>query len=351
MVNEPFVQTGLPGTSSVFDRLKSLADSTRCVRLEAASAYLTVAGVRAMLDLVPSDAIRASRWVVGLDDAVTQPGAIRLLQSVAGIQVRVASLAFKARRFHPKLVLLNGGGGDASVLMIGSANLTAFGLKGNAEAVTFMKSQSNREKTALQQPFAEIWGLGHFPTAAEIEVYEKRYAVRKKFEAKIGGKVTTKSKAMDITQSDYAEIDPSVATICWIECGSNTAQGRELEIKAEQGLFFGLSASGGPPAMRRFRVSDGSVVPLRFVYQGNHMWRLQLNKDVPEVMSGLRPRQSNGSLGRSPYVAVFEKTAIKEEYILKFLFLNSKAFDRLKTKTVTSGTFGRTTARQYGWTD
>lgn len=157
-------------------------------------------------------------------------------------------------------------------------------------------------------------------------------------------------KQAEVLASDIAQLDPSLAKTCWIEGGYITAMGRELEFKAEQGLFFGLSSSGvDSPQTFNFRLASGAEMPLRMKYQGNHMWRLQLNSKIPEVQRGLRPRQADGSLGRSPYVAVFRKTSRRNTFELEFIKLESKGFKELLLQSTSTGTVGHTSARQYGW--
>ena len=123
--------------------------------------------------------------------------------------------------------------------------------------------------------------------------------------------------------------------------------GRELEPKAEQGLFFGLSPSGGDSKTITIQTSHGSRVDLRLKYQRNHMWRLQMNNAVPEVQTGLRPVKGDGRLGRSPYVAVFKRR--HGITTLRFIELRGKKFAALRARTYKSGTLGKTTAREYGW--
>jgi hypothetical protein len=82
-------------------------------------------------------------------------------------------------------------------------------------------------------------------------------------------------------------------------------------------------------------------------YQGNHMWRLQMNNEVPEVKVGLRPKLGGGKLGRSHFAAIFQKAANK--FQLKFVRLNSRLFGTLVRKTKECGTLGQTSARTYGW--
>ena len=154
---------------------------------------------------------------------------------------------------------------------------------------------------------------------------------------------------MIILASDDAELDPAQATICWIECGYITAMGREIELKAEQGLFFGLNPAGEEPRVFNFLVSSGVTTSLRLKFQANHMWRLQLNSEVPEVAAGLRPRMPDGTLGRSSYVAVFERTDDGSVFRLRFIGLSSIEFAKLARKSRQLGTLGQTSARQYGW--
>ena len=95
--------------------------------------------------------------------------------------------------------------------------------------------------------------------------------------------------------------------------------GRELEFKAEQGLFFGLNPHGEAPKYFSYIVSDGSMIQMRMKYQGNHMWRLQMTRDVPEVADGLRPVRPDGKLGRLPWVAVFNRGKRNDTYTLNFV--------------------------------
>lgn len=313
-------------------------------------AYVTVSGVRSLLSAFPNGEPEKSRWLVGIDDAVSQPGAIRLLQTLPNARVRWASLSNLGKRFHPKAILIKARRAADTTLMIGSANLTAAALTRNAEAVSLLRAETDAEAATLQAVLDELWQLGTKPTEKRIEEYEERYRRAAKLRKDLA-KVTENAPraTSEILTSDTADIDPSLANVCWIECGSITAMGRELELKAEQGLFFGLSRSGGAPAIFNFLVSDDSIVPLRMKYQGNHMWRLQLNAQVPEVAAGLRPVLTGGGLGRSPFVAVIERTGAQPPFKLSFIKDNSREFSRLIRRSKATGTFGRTSSRQFGW--
>lgn len=318
-----------------------------------AVAYATVSGVRALLATFKAHGLTRSFWLLGLDDAITQPGAIDLLLSLDSAEVRVASHEDTNFRFHPKFFAFAHTRKSKKLLsLVGSANLTASALCGNAEAVAVLESQNENDRNSVEEAWCGLWDQGHNPNKKELEEYKNRYnksadAHKKIIKIKQKKKFVKRSK--EVLASDSAEIDPSMANICWIECGYITAMGRELEFKAEQGLFFGLNPSGGEPKKISIRTSGGTPLELTMKYQGNHMWRLQMNNDVPEVKVGLRPKMKNGKLGRSPYVAVFTRNPAEGAIDLKFIDLKGKKFADLKAQTLKSGTLGKTPAREYGW--
>ena len=317
-----------------------------------AVAYATVSGVRSLLAAFDDHGLAKSRWLIGLDDAITQPGALALLLSLKNdVEVRIASFEASGRRFHPKFYAFAHAATDNVIsVLIGSANLTATAFCGNSEATALLEHKDQKDKAQVNAAWDQLWAQGHKPTAAELKTYAEQYdkiAVLYQKYLKATKATLPQPTSAEVLASDEAQIDPSMATICWIECGNVTAMGRELELKAEQGLFFGLSPSGGRPKTVTIRASDGSSVDLRLKYQRNHMWRLQMTNAVPEVRTGLRPVGDDGALGRSPYVAVFERAP--GITTLRFLPLNSKKFAALRQRTLKSGTLGKTTAREYGW--
>lgn len=170
------VSQGGANALSVAAALKPHALTGLYDRLDVAVAYATDPGLRA-LGIVLEHWPPKSRWVVGLDDAITQPAAINRLQGLAGADVRIAKLA-PLRRFHPKLYHLWSSANPAhSVLLVGSANMTERGLHKNAEIGVLLKAESEAETVQAHAAFAELWNLGRTPTAVEIEAYQELYVV------------------------------------------------------------------------------------------------------------------------------------------------------------------------------
>jgi HKD family nuclease len=318
-----------------------------------AVAYATVSGVRSLLSAFDTNGLKQSHWLLGLDDFITQPGAIDLLLTLKNVEVRVASYADKGRRFHPKFyAFAHSNNKNGIAALVGSTNLTATAFYGNGEAAVLLQSNSKAEMADVDTAWNELWLQGHTPTKAELSAYAEKYkraTIIKKKHKLPTPPVVKVPKSKEVLTDDSAELDPSMANICWIECGNVTAMGRELELKAEQGLFFGLNPSGGTLKAIDIMVSDGSIIALNMKYQGNHMWRLQMNNTVPEVKSGLRPSNPDGSLGRSPYVAVFSRAVGQKVTKLGFVRIKSRDFRELRQRTISSGTLGTTTAREYGW--
>jgi len=345
---------GISEDETIGYRISNIISESGCNRIFVAAAYATVAGVRNILwSMEKSDVNFKSKWLLGIDDYFTQPGALSLCKNLRDSELRVASFANVGSKFHPKLILFSSSNSDnRNALLLGSSNMTVSGLERNAEACIINYSDSPTDGRALLGIWKYFWRLGKKLTEKALVSYTLEYKKRVKKLRKYGlvedDGEETKAGQKEILNKDEAEIDPTHASICWIEVGKNTALGRELEFKAEQALFFGLSPHGGEPEFRNFEVSDGSKIPLRLKYQQNAMWRLQMNSNVPEVARGLRPTLRGGKLGRSPYVTVFERTN-KGTFKLRFIKKKSSSFKRLCLKSKEAHTLGQTLARMYGW--
>ncbi|MFD1610286.1 phospholipase D-like domain-containing protein [Sphingomonas tabacisoli] len=143
-------------------------------RLDVAVAYATLQGIRA-LDRV-TGTIPVTRWILGLDDAITQPAAIAHLQNRAGAELRVARLS-PVRRFHPKLYRFwSSTAPESALLVIGSGNMTQRGLQENAEAAVLLRAEDAADARNILSAFEELWAIGHEPSAQELADYAIVYA-------------------------------------------------------------------------------------------------------------------------------------------------------------------------------
>lgn len=340
-----------PKDDTLGQAIASLSSRHDWEQMSVAVAYSSLAGVSRLHEVVSAVHPKASfRWLLGLDDYVTQPGAIDFCCSVKNTDVRLYSSNRPNTRFHPKVILFDAPKkGAISSMIVGSANLTFAALNRNCEAVAVIEAQRKAERSLMRARFESLWSLGTAPTERLLSDYKARFDKFRKSRAfLLGAENDTPIKSGLVLHSDSALVNPGTADVCWIEVGKNTAMGRELEFKGEQARFFGLEPTGEPAAMRNFIVSNGEIVPLRLKYQGNAMWRLQLRSSVPEVEEGLRPL-IKGKLGRSPYVAVFKRTPTKGLFALSFPRRDSKEFGVIWKNSEKAGTVGSTASRAYGW--
>lgn len=340
MASSIFVQ--VPGSPTKFGSvIAEMAAIPRGDSARVAAAYVTVSGVRSLFDAVRGTAVlRSSQWIVGLDDELTQPGAIELLRALENSDVRVAGLRYTGTRFHPKLFQFSDSSTGKSSLLVGSANLTKAALNTNVEAGVALNCDSGLEIERMQQLWAGLWECGEALTTELLDRYKEEYRISRE------GREFARETGRRVFDDDEGTVDPAHATTCWIEVGNITGfQAEQLEIKAEQALFFGVEMHGGPDKLVPLTLRSGQIVNVRLTYLGNFMWRFYLPAAIPEVAErGLRP----GGM-RSPFVAVFSREGVQSPISLHFLRVSEPEFQEIRSLTLKAGTLGRTTAREYGW--
>lgn len=340
------------GDGRVSAILKEAVEARGFDTMGIAVAFASVAGITELLDSILAGRLPArSYWLFGLDSCITHPDAIERAMKLEGAQVRIADGQRGVWIFHPKLYWFSGDESNSSLVM-GSANLTAGGLGGNVEAVAALKAMSRTQSEALDEVWSATWKLGRMMTPRLLAAYRRDFDLARKARKKAGlltdkesGKARKRSSL--VLASDDARVDPSLATKCWIEVGKITGfKQDQLEIKAEQALFFGWPADGGGSQVLNVRLVSGATVEIAAHYYGNHMWRLLMPQSIPEVEAGLRTRRG-GKLLRSSYVAVFSR---KRKWVeLRFIRFSSPEFKALRKATEHAGTLGSTATREYGW--
>lgn len=350
-----FVQQPCPSQDgSLAGTIQQIASEQVWARISVAVAYSSVAGVTRLRDLVSSANPDISfRWLLGVDDYFTQPGAIEFCVLKSKHSVRIYKSSKQTLRFHPKIYLFEGAAKNSkAALIVGSANLTVSAMERNCEAYAVIRTVKKTQRNELVSLYESLWTLGSIPSDNFMVRYKRNYRRQMKEKSFKSGDEAARRKSpkpRSVLESDRAEKSPDAAEVCWIEVGKNTAMGRELEFKSEQARYFGLKPQGGMPEHKTFLVSNGEKVKLRLKYQVNSMWRLQLTSEVPKIKTGLRPLAEDGTLGRSPYVAMFRRIKGNEEFKLSFIQVSSEQYRKIRSRSILNGALGRTTAREYGW--
>ncbi len=75
-------------------------------RLSACAAYATRIGVSLLRNVLPDHKDLSFRWLLGLDDYITEPEALLAAAGAINSELRVAGMLPKCR-FHPKLYIMD----------------------------------------------------------------------------------------------------------------------------------------------------------------------------------------------------------------------------------------------------
>jgi len=142
--------------------LREIAASEKWIRVFVAMAYTTISGVRKLLEIFSENDLNVNtHWVLGLDDFVTQPGAIDLCAALSRSEIRIASFSKNGARFHPKVFVFESK--NKKTMLVGSANLTAFGIRRNGEAGVQLESRSTNESAEIEKFVMHLWKMGRMP--------------------------------------------------------------------------------------------------------------------------------------------------------------------------------------------
>jgi len=352
MLVRSIVAQGDPNGVTLAGRLSEALDGKGVDRLDVAVAYATQQGLvalRATLGEWPAK----TRWVVGLDDAITQPKAIDSLLALNGAQLRLARLG-PARRFHPKMYCFWASGDPSTcVAATGSANMTEHGLSKNGEVATILEAESEDDALSLKHAWEQLNSLGQ--DAAVFDLVEYRALHQRARRARIRmAKTGAIPPQPEANEPVPAELDfdgtAPTASVAWIDFGKAMGHGRELEMRSTLMPFFGIAQGSPTPQDRRFSFGGIELVMPFKKWTGkkmNEMWRINFTTAVPGSEILIRPIVDGVEL-RSNKTAVFERLA-DGSFGIRFLSQGTAEYAQLVARTQQQGVFGQTTARSYGF--
>ena len=342
--------------SSLEEKIKSACFDTiyDLDRLDVAVAYATIQGVKLLestLGQIPSN----SRWVIGLDDAVTQPEALEYLTKLEGSEVRIGKM-HRAARFHPKLYCLWSSNDDSKcVSIVGSGNLTISGFRENGEAAAIFTSESISDALLLKQQCKRMWQLGEKLSSLKLQSYRDTYMKAKKLRKElvdIGVTLPDSQSESQWEEGSYTQSgDPTSASNAWLEAGSASAGGRDLEFPKKMMPFFRLSAT---KETRKFIMGDGTEHQLTFTERTrNQMWRLMFTSEAIRAAIDRDTLRPTSGGNRSDLTIIFQRIKGSNDFALRMIRIDDYEFNKLLQKSRSSGSLERTTAgpggRRYGF--
>lgn len=343
MLVKGIVAQGDPEGPTLEGALGEAVGGKQIDRLDVAVAYATKQGLAALRDAIGGWP-PVTRWVVGLDDAITQPAAIDELLGLPGAQVRFAALSGEGRRFHPKLYCLWSTQNPAEcVALVGSANMTVHGLRRNGEVGTIIDAESIADAEKLKASWTAMSALGQDSASVDLEAYRAAYGRARKARKRMQkiGAMPALPEAEEGLNRQPLDGDPATAPHAWLEIGKAT-QGKEVEIPKPLLPFFRVPA-GTSSAYRQFSLPNGLERPLRLIdRRGNSMWRIEFTS---ETIQGLAGRnlfyQPNGNK-RSELVLAIEHQPNSDDLLVRTVTLGTPAFEDLKAASDSIGAARRT---------
>jgi len=330
--------------------IKTAISTVKADEVFVVSAYVTTYGLLDFLDLLGGHAITKFRFLIGLDDLVSQPYAISYASDYKNSTVKIASSSKHKARFHPKLFVFRNSVSEKICCISGSMNLTRSALKKNTENAVIMSATNKGDEGSIAAHFQQLWHSGTFITPEILSAYKAKFEDNRKKTLKKTAASGFEEEFDVVSDPDSAVIPPESATTCWIECGKLTLMGRELELKRIMERFFELDAEKQDSQTLILIDKGGQRHETRFNFRHhNSMWRVLFPISIDEVGKGLRPTDQSGKQERSPYVAVFQRTQHTLEFKVTFILDDSKQYLKLKELSQVTGAIGRTTARAFGW--
>lgn len=328
-------------------------------QLRVAVAFASEAGARTLRSLCPSRAFDAlpKRWLVGIENGLTQPEALTYLAEMRDSEVRVPygqkaleSAGLRAPTFfHPKLYAYDADGSCAIVST--SANLTEGGLIRNTEQfMVWSGSPGDAAAASFDKWWSATWDLGTIVTPEFIAAYEE---ARPELQppSKAPGQLPSSAP---ILEPEPAPSDLKAAEWMWIEAIRSPEGGsrNQLELILTGYHFFypdepepprdaGRSLEFLDPAGHLFDNPDRIVhyngPP--FMPKGNAMWRVRL----PTQHEGLSGYQAGGVVIR------FIRTDVENRYRIEIAELGSTEADGWKASSRKLATAPTRPPRTMGW--
>lgn len=337
---------------SLDETLRASCSDPNLDRLDVAVAYATLQGVKA-LKMALNGIPQRSRWIIGLDDGISQPAAIEYLMKLNGAKVRLAKLS-PSRRFHPKLYCIwSSVADDICISAVGSGNMTLNGLRKNGETGVVLSADCKEEADKLKAQWKAMWRLGVEATIASVSEYKAIYEAAKIYRKKIAD---AGASPPEPEQDDPVEIlasytgDPSGARTAWLEAGSPSAGGRDLEFPKAMMPFFALS---GGREDRKITTVGGSAFILTFTERlDNQMWRLLFSSSAIQAAIGRDSMRPAPGINRSDLVVVFHKVAGSKNLRVEFTKIGSTKHIQLQSESKLANGLYRTRnpgGREFGF--
>jgi len=339
-----YIQGSRYRNSQLFDVLRKEVHDYGYNRISVCAAYATLRGVILLRSLLADNDKPSFRWLLGIDDNITDPNAIHVASSSFASQVKLITL-LPDRRFHPKVYMLDSKEKNRATLIISSANLTESGLKNNCEVFAVQHANSKKQCREFFKYWDCLWNMGISDYTTLLSDYSMRHKKARRQLPRLEQLERTPSFTGDIQKANVRNI--STASLIWIELGRNTGGGSQLEIVKDMSPFLNLpkNPTKGETCNRNITTLKGTKQYKLTFTKG--MWRfMSLQKGFDEP---LRPDLSKPS----PYILVVEKNKSGPKLTMRIIKKSRAAAVNIITQSKNIGFCNKSvpgpSARQFGW--
>ncbi len=223
---------------------KNYVDNIKPDSLCAGFAYASLNGAKRVLNKFASDDWDNidKRFIIGLNQGITEPAAIRLLMLQPNLEVRlyipgkklILDALYAKPLFHAKVMFFEGGNKKSNLFYISSANLTGAAIGSNPQnyecgQVTIFSSEKKYAKQVVE--FKSWWDeLWEHSRQVDDKVLDKYSNLRLSFFNRNPDTLSLTEPSSDIAEADYF----------WIEVGKASGIDRhQLEFPLHLVSFFG----------------------------------------------------------------------------------------------------------------
>jgi len=347
------IATGL-GKASFRKILEHGFNETKPTSLGLAVAYVSIIGFEYVQSLVYKHKIKNLRLITDTTDAITHPIALAAAQKNSW-DVRVVNNL--PGTFHPKLYLggaafdPEAGMTDISLIVAGSANLSAAALSRNGECSYL--STAPKLGASAGRTFKEFWETGKELSPALLSEYEKYFALRNRYrhpkdlitlgvaDESVPTDKGTPTKTAKPPPDSRKAVPNTAATTAWAGLQSFTGDyNLQVEFPRDAGMVLArLLATVTSGNTASFLCEDGGSRDFIFrYYPDNGMFRLNVHNDTPNADWAREHKEG---------IAVVEADD-EGEMGFRIIKPGRELLDVID-RSLALGTWGRTSTRLYGW--
>lgn len=312
-------------------------------RISACAAYATYKGTLLVRSLLSGQNDTSYRWLIGLDDAFTDPKALRIAMQTYGAETRFAELQHKGKRFHSKAYLLDSNEQGTATLIVGSCNLTEAALTKNCEVYAACYADTPSEVERLRAYWDMLWEIGNPATDGKVAEYERKFK-----STRIRNPVIEAEQSTPISRKAIGGSINS-STLAWIDLGKNTGGGNQLEIVKALAPFLSLMGKPRQGITQHLLInSEQGTLDYQVTFT-KRMWRfMNLQQGFSKL---LRPNANSPS----PYLLVFKRDP-DGALSMRILLSNSDEAKHIMAISAEIGFVGSSvgsvsgaSGRRFGW--